>query len=71
MTTSYELATRPRNSFVPFILDVYDRTQAADAPRVVARCDTRDGKVWRTKGATVRPSMPEIRAALAEASRDA
>jgi hypothetical protein len=62
---SYELATRPRNSLVPFIVDVYDRTQPGDAPRVVARCDSRDGTVWRTKGATVRPPMREIRAALA------
>jgi hypothetical protein len=58
------LKTKPRNSFVPFIVDVYDADQPDGSPRVVARCDTRSGQIWRTKGSNSKASMRDIRAAL-------
>ena len=59
------LKTKPRNSYVQFILDVYDADMPVGSPRVVARCDTRTGEIWRTDGAAVRPSMSAIRDAVA------
>jgi len=59
------LRTKPRNKYTPFILDVYDADLPQGSACVVARCDTRTGQVWRTKGAAVRVSMSEIRKALA------
>ena len=56
------LKTKPRNSHTPYIVDVYDAEQE-DGSRVVARCDTRTGQIWKTKGSTV--SLSTIREALA------
>jgi hypothetical protein len=58
------LETKPRNSAVPYILDVCDAELPAGSARVVARCDTRDGTILPTRGAAVRPTMREIRHAL-------
>lgn len=56
------LKTKPRNTAVPFILDIYDADQPEGSPRVVARTDTRTGQVWKTKGSTA--PMSAIRAAI-------
>jgi hypothetical protein len=58
------LLTRPRSSAVPFILDVYDPSIPVGGARVVARCDTRSGQVWRTTGPAASASMREIRDAI-------
>ena len=59
------LETKPRNRFVPFVVDVYDASMPVGSARVVARCDTRTGEVWRTSGSTATASMREIRDAIA------
>jgi hypothetical protein len=57
------LKTKPRNTAVPFILDVYEADMPMGSARVVARCDTRNGQVWRC-GKDGYP-MSAIREALA------
>jgi len=59
------LKTKPRNSYTPFILDVYDADLPEGSPRVVARVDTRDGQITRTKATGVPMSL--IRQAVAQA----
>ncbi len=56
--------TKSRNSFVPFLLDEYDADQPEGSPRVVARCDTRTGQIWWTKGSNSKATRRGIRAAL-------
>lgn len=66
------LKVKPRNSLVPFILDVYEDSLPETAPRVVARCDSRDGNAWRTTSPLAPDvSWAQIRAALASYTLDA
>lgn len=58
------LKVRSRSSVIPYIVEVYDAELPESAPRVVARCDTRTGQVWRCPGTAVKTTMREIRAAL-------
>lgn len=63
------IRTKPRNSLTPYVLDVYDADKPVGSERVVARCDTRDGKVWRTNGATTKVSLREIHDAIRSEQR--
>ncbi len=57
------LKAKPRNTAVPFILDIYDADQPEGSPRVVARYDTRNGQLWRTSP-TTKPPLALIREAV-------
>lgn len=58
------LKTKPRNSYTPWLVDVYDADMPEGTARIVARCNTKTGDIFRTKGAAAKASMPEIREAL-------
>lgn len=63
------LQTKSRNWATPYVLDVYDAEKPEGSARVVARCDTRSGDVWRTNPrAETKAPMSAIRAAI-EAAR--
>jgi hypothetical protein len=59
------LEVKPRNSLVPYVLDVFDPSQPAGCARVVARHHVPSGETWRTRGAGINVSMAAIRAAVA------
>jgi hypothetical protein len=63
------LKTKPRNTATPYVLDIYDADKPEGTDRVVARYDTRSGKIWRTHGVAARhASMGAIKAAVEAAS---